>query len=59
MGWLKKFTGRGNDREKWLESHPGKRPLSVGPEQSPEEVAKIRARMEQELEAQRNSRGAQ
>lgn len=59
MGWLKKLTGKSDDREKWLESHPGKRSLSAAPEESPEHAAKIRAQMEQELDTQRDNRASQ
>lgn len=59
MGWLQKLTRRDDDREKWLDANPGKRNLSEAPEQSPEYKARVRATMEEELDAQRSARGSE
>lgn len=59
MRWLQKLTGRGNNREQWLDANPGKRNLSEAPEHSDEYKARVRANMEQELDAQRNARGSE
>jgi len=57
MGWFKKLLGREQTHEEWLSAHPGKESSKgEAPSISSQEEARMRATMEQEMDAQRQKR---
>ncbi len=54
MKWLDKILGRNKGgHEQWLEDHPGKGSMSLPPAHNASYDPEARARMEHELDAQR------